>query len=358
MDHIQFPPTALSTVIETLRRSQEVAKECGEDYAVVTYDLGIARPAKQIQLEESPKFDNAFIMLGSFHTELAYFSALGRFIEGSGGPFALCEASVFATGSLNKFLKGKMYNRCRRSHILLFAVLHSLHLDHFFQDVEIDDSAMDMLADWTENADQDLPVVLKELSLAYDEYCTETLSGGRGKPAQFWMNYCQLVELFLLFHRSVKENDVRLNVCVMHKMSALFFATNHQNYSRYVTLYSLELLNLEHSNPVVFHMLKNGGFSIRRNEQQFNRVGVDMCHEQTINAQAKNRLKGIAAYADVNTAVNRWLVTSAMRAHLLNNVLNMAGMKFDYDDKSKELRESIITKDQADISSNCYWKYD
>ena len=32
-----------------------------------------------------------------------------------------------------------------------------------------------------------------------------------------------------------------------------------------------------------------------------------------------------------------------MRTHLLNNVLNMAGMKFDYDDKSKELRESRIT---------------
>ena len=58
---------------------------------------------------------------------------------------------------------------------------------------------------------------------------------------------------------------------------------------------------------------------------------------------------GIVAYADINTAVNRWLVTSAMRTHLLNNVLNMAGMKFDYDDKSKELRESRITKDQADI---------
>ena len=327
MDHIQFPPAALSTVIETLRRSQE-------DYAVVTYDLSIAKPAKQIQSEESPKFD-VFIMLGSFHTELAYFSTLGRFIEGSGGPFALCEAFFLATGSLNKFLKGKMYNRCRRSHILLFADFHSLHLDRFFQDVEIDDFAKNMLADWPENADQDLPVVLKELSLAYDEYCTETLSGGLGKTAQFRMNYCQLVELFLLFHRSVKENDVRLNACVMHKMSTLFFATNHQNYSRYVTLYSLELLNLEHSNPVVFHMLKNGGLSIRRNEQQFNRVDVDMCLEQTINAQAKNRLKGIVAYADVNTAVHRWLFTSAMRTHLLDNVLNMAGMKFDYDDKSK-----------------------
>ena len=210
---------------------------------------------------------------------------------------------------------------------------------------------MDMLADWTENADQDLPVVLKELSLAYDEYCTETLPGGRRKTAQFWMNYCQLVKLFLLFHRSVKENDVRLNACVMHKMSALFFATNHQNYSRYVTLYSLERLNLEHSNRVVFHMLKNGGFSIRRNEQQFNRVGVDMCLEQTINARAKKRLKDIVAYADVNTAVYRWLVTSAMSSHLLNNVLNMAGMKFDYDDKSKELRESGITKDQAGMTS-------
>ena len=69
-------------------------------------------------------------------------------------------------------------------------------------------------------------------------------------------------------------------------------------------------------------MLKSGGFSVRRNEQQFNRVGVDMCLEQTINAEAKNRLKGVVAYADINSAVNRWLVTSAMRTHLLNNDLN------------------------------------
>ena len=88
--------------------------------------------------------------------------------------------------------------------------------------------------------------------------------------------------------------------------------TNHPNYARYMTLYSLELLNLEHSNAAVYEMLKKGGFSVRRNEQQFKRVAVDMCLKQSINAEAKNRLRGVVAYADINSAVNRWIVTSAM----------------------------------------------
>ena len=85
MDHIQFPPTSTSTAVETLRRPQQVGKECGQYYITVTYDMSIAKIAKQIQSEEAPTFDNVFIMFGSLHIELAYFSALGRLIEGSGG---------------------------------------------------------------------------------------------------------------------------------------------------------------------------------------------------------------------------------------------------------------------------------
>ena len=74
-----------------------------------------------------------------------------------------------------------------------------------------------------------------------------------------------------------------------------------------------------------------------------------MCREQTINAEANNRLRGIVVYADINSAVNRWLVTSTMRTHLLNDVL--AELKCDFDDKSKELRNSRIAKDHDDLNS-------
>ena len=51
-------------------------------------------------------------------------------------------------------------------------------------------------------------------------------------------------------------------------------------------LYALELLN-------IVEMLRNGGFTINRAGNPFGNVGVDMALGQTINAETKNRLKGI-----------------------------------------------------------------
>ena len=84
MKHIQLPPTRADVVKEILKSSQIVAKECGQKYALVTYDLAIAKIAKRIQCEE---FDNVFIAFGfgSFLIEMAFFPSLGKIIEGSGG---------------------------------------------------------------------------------------------------------------------------------------------------------------------------------------------------------------------------------------------------------------------------------
>ena len=69
MDHIQQPATRLDVVKETLKRSQSVSKACGEEFTLITYDLAVAKIAKQLQCAESPTFDDIFIMFGSFHIE-------------------------------------------------------------------------------------------------------------------------------------------------------------------------------------------------------------------------------------------------------------------------------------------------
>ena len=111
MDNISLPPTRLDVIVETLKISQEVALECNEQYAIVHYDLAVAKPAIQIQQAESPRFDNVFICFGAFHIEMAFFGALGFFLDGSGGPTVLTDADVLGVGSLNGFILGKHYNR-------------------------------------------------------------------------------------------------------------------------------------------------------------------------------------------------------------------------------------------------------
>ena len=55
----------------------------------------------------------------------------------------LTEMDAVAPGSLNKFLKGKMYNRCRRVHILFSTAFHALHFQAFMQDEEFSDELKD-----------------------------------------------------------------------------------------------------------------------------------------------------------------------------------------------------------------------
>ena len=104
MQHIKLPPNRNDVVNETLRQTQIVASECNELYALVTYDLTVAKIAKQIQATEKPLFDIVFMMFGSFHIEMSYFSSLHRIIEGSRGPYVLTEMEAVAPGCLNKFL--------------------------------------------------------------------------------------------------------------------------------------------------------------------------------------------------------------------------------------------------------------
>ena len=114
-----------------------------------------------------------------------------------------------------------------------------------------------------------------------------------------------------------------------------------------MTLYALELLNLENKNPEVELQLRSGSFSVNQSGRKFSNVGVDMALEQTINAEAKNRLKRIIGYADISSAVNRWITTNSMRSEIAN-VLEIAHLDKSIDG-TKELRTPRIVKDKEDV---------
>ena len=64
MRHIPFPPTRTDVVKEKIVQSKMLSEECGSNFAVITYDLAIAKIAKKIQNEEPDEFKNVFIMFG------------------------------------------------------------------------------------------------------------------------------------------------------------------------------------------------------------------------------------------------------------------------------------------------------
>ena len=76
-----------------------------------------------------------------------------------------------------------------------------------------------------------------------------------------------------------------------------------------------------------------------------------MALEQKVNAEAKSRLKGIIAFADVNTAVNRWLITNSMRTEIVNKVLNIAGLGPNDDENNNKMSSTRVKRDARDLEN-------
>lgn len=110
LPQINSLPTSYSIVHETMIQALKIADECHQEHIIVTYYLAIAKMALQIQLTEKPKFDALFVNLGAFHIEIAYFKALGKYIDSSGIVDLLGQSETLAQGSTNGFIDGKHFN--------------------------------------------------------------------------------------------------------------------------------------------------------------------------------------------------------------------------------------------------------
>lgn len=79
----------------------------------------------------------------------------------------------------------------------------------------------------------------------------------------------------------------------MPKLTNIFFIFNQQNYSRYLIKDHDNLLRINDTHPGLKVQFEKGFFGVKRTEKPFSRQPVDLTLEQTINADAANRLTGI-----------------------------------------------------------------
>jgi len=155
---INQSPTSTSVVYETMKRAQEIASLCQQDSIIVTYDLAIAKIAFQIQKSETPMFDNLFIQMGDSHTMMAFFHAVGKLIEDCGLTDVLIDADILASGSVNGFIAGKHFNRCKRIHPIVAITLESLHFERFLEETGL-------------SVTPEMKLELEDLAKKLDENC-------------------------------------------------------------------------------------------------------------------------------------------------------------------------------------------
>lgn len=168
---------------------------------------------------------------------------------------------------------------------------------------------------------------LENLFSEYQQYTQQTIEGEHGKTPQFYMIFCQLIEYYFMLNWSIRMRDLELFIYVLPKLANLFFIFNQHNYSRYLVRYYDNLIKVDETHPGLRVDLEKGSFGIKRTEKDFSAQPIDLTLEQTINADAANKLTGIINLTNSASARQRWCKSHSLRTTIISHVLDEVGLK-------------------------------
>ena len=157
--------------------------------------------------------------------------------------------------SINSFLKGKSYKRCKRMHKLLALTFEILFFWIVFDKQESGRS----FGSYSTVKKRFGPYQyfhkstkeFDELTKDYLLYVSAIISVEKGKIAKFWIKYVQLIHMYHEYSRSLRERDLHGYISCLPKFTSMFFALNHPNYARWTVKNRKSLLILEETHPEI-----------------------------------------------------------------------------------------------------------
>ena len=96
----------------------------------------------------------------------------------------------------------------------------------------------------------------------------------------FWRMVINLQIEILIFVRSLCEGNFPVYVQTMRNLLKWFFALDHYNYARWLTVHIFHLLSLPITHPDVYQNTLKGCFSFAKSHHQFSRIALDQVHQQ------------------------------------------------------------------------------
>ena len=205
---VDSPATEMSTVITVLDRYLKIKEQLRLKYIVCLFDRAIYCKAMELKWRYPDKYKDCVVMLGIFHMIMMYLGIIGKTFSGAGLKELVVQSYVVATGSADKALSGKMYNRSVRAHKLVYEALYRCLLnrmeDNNPEDSELA-STISGIQDKVNKFSEDITQILRDEFIESD--CFEQFNNAvidykqylesTSDLAKFWLSYLSMVELLL-----------------------------------------------------------------------------------------------------------------------------------------------------------------
>jgi hypothetical protein len=131
------------------------------------------------------------------------------------------------------------------------------------------------------------------------------------------------------------------------EMLPLMAVYDHVNYTRWGTVYLLDMQQLSETAPTVYSEFMDGNFVVKHTPQKFNNVSTDQALE-FVNRMCKVS-GGLIGITRTESAMNRWLLTCSERTRLADEARALAGMVTQVSAMHKEGSSTRSKRDENDI---------
>ena len=142
------------------------------------------------------------------------------------------------------------------------------------------------------------------------------------KMCYYWHLILSLEFDILLYVRSLRESNFLLHVQVLRNMMKCFFAFDHFNYARWLSVHLYDLMNIHLFCPDVYNEFMNGNFAYQKSGRKFSKISPDQVHEQ--NNEVIKGLGGTIPFLnrEHDSGLMRWELSGTEVARLLNEFEN------------------------------------
>ena len=186
---------------------------------------------------------------------------------------------------------------------------------------------------------------LKDLRPLLDHF--NIVGKSMSETFQFWLEYCDMAFLLFDFLAAERESNWDLHLETFQEMLKYDRAFGQYKYFTWGSIYIIDMLELPVKHPELYQHFVSGFHTVSRckKESKFNCVSTDMALEQSMNRHSKTKGGIVGVSQDLN-AVEKWTLTSHLRATVHSNFKEICGMT--QINQEKELTsKAIATSDKC-----------
>ena len=151
--------------------------------------------------------------------------------------------------------------------------------------------------------------------------------------------------LLLHFVKSRRSKNFKLFVESLEKMLSFFFALDHLNYARWLSVHLKDLKSLSSTNPTIYAAFLEGYFVVTKTLRNFSSIPINHAHEQ--NNKLVKEDGGAIGLTENTAELTRWMICRPEIARKVNefeeNIPSRRGSKAIYlhHEQTKSLQDKF-----------------